>query len=203
MAHFSDRPQQAKGVTLTPLKLAIDASGYHYEYVDAVIDRAARTATLSVSAPKQAQPDAIEGILAAGIAWWPLQMARELDDAILNLRTNELEIGTWQLKTRGDIDSVLAVDAALAKHRAHWFVHETLGMLRRTLARLDVSSRTLFAIVDQGSCFSGTLAELLLAADRSFMLQMPDTEAQAPALVLSEMNFGSLPMVNGVARIAN
>ncbi|MEK7360872.1 MAG: enoyl-CoA hydratase-related protein, partial [Pseudomonadota bacterium] len=164
LATASDRPQQTagttrtSGVTLTPLKCAIDASGYHYEYVDAVIDRAARSATLTVSGPKHAGPDAIEGILAAGVAWWPLQMARELDDAILNLRTNDPEIGTWQLKTRGDIDSVLAVDAVLAKHRAHWFVRETLGLLRRTLARLDVTSRTLFAIIDQGSCFAGTLA---------------------------------------------
>ena len=107
-------------------------------------------------------------------------MARELDDAILILRTNELEIGTWLLKTRGDIDAVLAVDATLAKHRDDWFVRETIGFLRRTLARLDVSSRTLFAIVDQGSCFAGTLAELALAADRSYMLQLPEGEAGAP-----------------------
>jgi benzoyl-CoA-dihydrodiol lyase len=194
--------RQAKGVTLTALKCTIDAGGYHYEYVDAVIDRAARSATLNVSGPKQAEPDAIDGILAAGVAWWPLQMARELDDAILMLRTNELEIGTWQLKTRGDIDSVLAVDAALAKHRAHWFVRETLGLLRRTLARLDVSSRTLFAIIDAGSCFAGTLAELALAADRGYMLQLPDDPDQAPRIALSELNFGSYPMVNRLTRMA-
>jgi benzoyl-CoA-dihydrodiol lyase len=202
LAAASDRPQQAKGVTLTPLKCAIDARGYHYEYVDAVIDRAARTATLTVSGPRQAEPDAIEGILAAGIAWWPLQMARELDDAILNLRTNELDIGTWQLQTRGNIDSVLAVDAVLAKHRAHWFVRETLGLLRRTLARLDVSSRTLFAIIDTGSCFAGTLAELALAADRGYMLQLPDDPEKAPRMVLSELNFGTYPMVNHLTRLA-
>jgi benzoyl-CoA-dihydrodiol lyase len=202
LAAASDRPEQAKGVTLAPLKSTIDASGYHYEFVDAVIDRAARTATLTVSAPRAAQPDAIEGILAAGIAWWPLQMARELDDAILMLRTNEVEIGTWQLKTRGDIDSVLAVDAVLARHRKHWFVRETLGLLRRTLARLDVSSRTLFAIIDQGSCFAGTLAELALAADRSYMLQLPDAPDEAPRIALSELNFGSYPMVNHFTRVA-
>ena len=208
LAAASERPREAAGitrtpgVTLTPLKCAIDAGGYHYEYVDAVIDRAARSATLTVSGPKQAQPNGIEGILAAGIAWWPLQMARELDDAILNLRTNELEIGTWQLKTRGNIDSVLAVDAALAKHRAHWFVRETLGLLRRTLARLDVSSRTLFAIIDTGSCFAGTLAELALAADRGYMLQLPDDPEKAPRMVLSELNFGSYPMVNHLTRLA-
>ena len=196
------QPVQAKGVTLTPLKCAIDASGYHYEYVDAVIDRAARSATLTVSAPNEAQPDAIEGIIKAGVAWWPLQMARELDDAILMLRTNELEIGTWQLKTRGDVDSVLAVDAALAKHRAHWFVRETLGLLRRTLARLDVTSRTLFAIIDQDSCFAGTLAELALAADRGYMLQLPDDPEKAPRMALSELNFGTYPMVNHLTRLA-
>ncbi len=201
LAAASDRPQQATGVTLTPLKCAIDAGGYHYEYVDAVIDRAARSATLTVSGPKHAGPDAIEGILAAGVSWWPLQMARELDDAILNLRTNDAEIGTWQLKTRGGIDSVLAVDAVLAKHRAHWFVRETLGLLRRTLARLDVTSRTLFAIVDQGSCFAGTLAELALCADRSYMLQLPDAPDQAPRIALSEFNFGTYPMVNRQTRL--
>ena len=202
LAAASDRPSAAKGITLTPLKCAIDAHGYHYQYVDALIDRAARSATLTVSAPGAAQPETIEGILAAGVAWWPLQMARELDDAILMLRTNELEIGTWLLQTRGDIDSVLAADAVLVKHRAHWFVRETLGLLRRTLARLDVTSRTLFAIIDQGSCFAGTLAELALAADRSFMLQLPDAPDKAPRFALSELNFGSYPMVNRLTRLA-
>jgi len=202
LAAASGRPQQTKGITLTPLKCAIDSSGCHYEYVDAVIDRAARSATLTVSGPSEAEPDAIEDILAAGIAWWPLQMARELDDAILMLRTNELEIGTWQLKTRGNIDSVLAVDAVLAKHRGHWLVRETRGLLRRTLARLDVSSRTLFAIIDEGSCFAGTLAELALAADRGYMLQLPDDPEKAPRMVLSELNFGAYPMVNHLTRMA-
>jgi benzoyl-CoA-dihydrodiol lyase len=206
LAAASERPREAAGrspgVTLTPLKLAIDASGYHYEYVDAVIDRAARAATLTISGPGEAQADTIDGILAAGVAWWPLQMARELDDAILNLRTNELEIGTWLLKTRGNIDSVLAVDASLARHRAHWFVRETLGLLRRTLARLDVSSRTLFAIIDTGSCFAGTLAELALAADRGYMLHLPDDAQKAPHMVLSDLNFGSYPMVNHLTRVA-
>jgi len=202
LAAASSQPQDAKGITLTPLKCATDAGGYHYEYVDATVDRAARSATLTVSGPKHAQPESIEGIIQAGVAWWPLQMARELDDAILMLRTNEVEIGTWQLKTRGDIDSVLAVDAVLARHRAHWFVRETLGLLRRTLARLDVSSRTLFAIIDQGSCFAGTLAELALAADRSFMLQLPDAPNEAPRIALDEFNFGAYPMVNRLSRLA-
>jgi len=202
LAATSGQPQPAKGVALTPLNCTIDALGYHYEYVDAVVDRATRSATLTVCGPKHAQPESIEGILKAGVAWWPLQMARELDDAILMLRTNEIEIGTWQLKTRGDIDSVLAVDAVLAQHRAHWLVRETLGLLRRTLARLDVTSRTLFAIIDQESCFAGTLAELALAADRSFMLQLADAPDAAPRIALSELNFGTYPMVNRLTRLA-
>ncbi len=202
LAAAGDRPRAAKGVILTPLKRTIDALGYHYETVDAVIDRAARTATLTVTAPGTTQPDAIDGIVAAGIDWWPLKMARELDDAILMLRTNELEIGTWLLKTRGDIDRVLALDATLAKHRGHWLVRETLGLLRRTLARLDVTSRTLFAIVDSGSCFAGTLAELALAADRGYMLHLPEDAEAGPRMVLSELNFGSYPTVNHLSRIA-
>jgi benzoyl-CoA-dihydrodiol lyase len=128
-------------------------------------------------------------------------MARELDDAILCLRTNEIEVGTWILKTRGDIDAVLAVDATLRQHRDDWFVKETIGFLRRTLARLDVSSRTMYAILDQGSCFAGTLAELAFAADRSYMLQLPDNEAASPTIVMSEANFGLYPMVNGLTRL--
>jgi len=197
----STRPGTGKGIALTPLKRTTDDAGYHYEHVDAAIDRKARTATITVSAPKAAQPTDVAGIHAAGASWWPLAMARELDDAILLLRTNDLEVGTWLLKTRGDADAVLAVDATLAKHRGDWLVKETVAFLRRTLARLDVSSRTLFAIADKGSCFAGTLAELAFAADRSFMLQLPEGEAGAPQIVLSELNFGTYPMVNGLTRL--
>jgi benzoyl-CoA-dihydrodiol lyase len=129
-------------------------------------------------------------------------MARELDDAILLLRTNDLEIGTWILKTRGEIDAVLAVDHTLETHRGHWLVKETIGLLRRTFARFDVSSRTLFAVIDQGSCFAGTLAELAFAADRSYMLQLPEGEPGAPRIALSELNFGAYPMVNHLTRLA-
>jgi benzoyl-CoA-dihydrodiol lyase len=197
----SARPGAGKGVALPPLKRTIDDAGYHYEHVDAAIDRKTRTATLTVSAPKSAQPTDIAGIHAAGASWWPLAMARELDDAILLLRTNDLEVGTWILKTRGDADAVLAADATLAKHRGDWFVNETLGFLRRTLARLDVSSRTLLAIVDKGSCFAGTLAEIAFASDRSYMLHLPEGEAGAPHIVMSELNFGAYPMVNGLTRL--
>jgi benzoyl-CoA-dihydrodiol lyase len=197
----STRPGAGKGIALTPLKRTIDEAGYHYEHVDVAVDRKARTATLTVSAPATAQPADVAGIHAAGAGWWPLAMARELDDAILCLRTNEIEVGTWILKTRGDVDAVLAVDATLQQHRDDWFVKETIGFLRRTLARLDVSSRTMYAILDQGSCFAGTLAELAFAADRSYMLQLPDNEAAAPTIVMSEANFGLYPMVNGLTRL--
>jgi benzoyl-CoA-dihydrodiol lyase len=197
----STRPGAGKGIALTPLKRTIDEAGYHYEHVDVAVDRKARTATLTVSAPAAAQPADVAGIHAAGAAWWPLAMARELDDAILCLRTNDIEVGTWILKTRGDIDAMLAVDATLQQHRGDWFVKETIGFLRRTLARLDVSSRTMYAIIDQGSCFAGTLAELVFAADRSYMLQLPDDEAGAPTIVMSEANFGLYPMVNGLTRL--
>jgi benzoyl-CoA-dihydrodiol lyase len=128
-------------------------------------------------------------------------MARELDDAILSMRSNELDIGTWLLRTEGDPAAVLACDALLCAHADNWFVRETLGMLRRTLARLDVSSRTLFALIEPGSCFAGTLAELAFAADRSYMLALPDEPEKAPKLALSQVNFGSYPMVNGQARL--
>ncbi len=166
------------------------------------IDRKARSATITVSAPAARQPDDPDAILALGASWWPLAMARELDDAILLLRTNEPEIGTWLLKTAGDPALVLAADATLARHASNWFVRETTGMLRRTLARLDVTSRTLYALINTGSCFAGTLLELALAADRSYMLALPDGHAGAPQLALSTMNFGAYPMVNGLPRLA-
>jgi benzoyl-CoA-dihydrodiol lyase len=197
----STRPGAGKGIALTPLKRTIDEAGYHYGHVDVAVDRKARTATLTVSAPAAAQPTDVAGIHAAGAGWWPLAMARELDDAILCLRTNEIEVGTWILKTRGDAGAVLAVDAILHAQRNDWFVQETIGFLRRTLARLDVSSRTMYGIIDQGSCFAGTLAELAFAADRSYMLQLPDDEAGAPTIVMSEANFGLYPMVNGLTRL--
>jgi benzoyl-CoA-dihydrodiol lyase len=203
LAAQSTRPGAGKGIALTPLERKIDEHGCHYNHVDALIDRKARTATITVSAPAGAQPSELDAIHSAGAQWWPLAMARELDDLILRLRTNEAEIGTWILKTRGDIDAVLAVDATLKELQHDWLVRETIGLLRRTLARLDVSSRTMFAIIDQGSCFAGTLLELALAADRSYMLMLREEETGAPELALSEMNFGACPMVNRLPRLMN
>jgi benzoyl-CoA-dihydrodiol lyase len=195
-------PRGDRGIALTPLAREDRDDGYRYGHVDVAIDRAARTATFTVHAPRSAQPDDIAGIEAAGAAWWPLAMARELDDAILTMRTNELAIGTWLLKTAGDIGAVLACDAALAENRDHWLVRETTGMLRRTLARLDVSSRTLFALIEADSCFAGTLLELALACDRTYMLRMPDDPAREPRIAVSAQNFGAYPMVSGQTRLA-
>ncbi len=201
VAH-SKRSGAGAGIMLTPIERVIDEHGYHYRHVDVAIDRRTRTATLTVSAPPISQPDTIDAIHVAGAGWWPLAMARELDDAILTLRTNDSEVGLWVLKTRGDIDAVLAVDAVLEGQRGDWLVNETIGLLRRTLARLDVSSRTLFAVIDEGSCFAGTLLELALAADRSYMLLLSEDEAGAPRIALSSMNFGAYAMVNHQSRIA-
>ena len=202
LAEHSDRPSNASGMTLSLLPRTIDDAGYHYEYVDVQIDQDTRRATITISAPRQPQPEDLDSICQLGAGWWPLQMARELDDAILMLRTNNLDIGAWLLKTQGNADLVLAVDAALAQHHEHWFVREVIGMLRRTLARLDVSSRTMFALVETGSCFAGTLLELALAADRTYMLQTEDS-AEAPTLHVSELNFGAYPMVTHLSRLAN
>jgi benzoyl-CoA-dihydrodiol lyase len=202
LAARSDRPADAKGVILPPLERRIDDAGYHYRWVDVVFDRGARTGTVTVTGPEERGARGVDAILAAGPQWWPLAMARELDDAILMLRTNELEIGTLLLKTRGAVAGVLAADAEMIANQKHWFVRETMGFLRRSLARLDVSSRSLFAIIDQGSCFAGTLLELAFAADRSFMLALPEGDNAAPRLVLSPANFGAFPMVNGLTRLA-
>ena len=198
LAARTDRPKDAKGVTLTPLRRAADEEGLHYEHVDVAIDSAARTITITVSAPSSGEPDELEGILERGAQWWPLAVARELDDAILHLRTNVREAGIWIVKTRGDLEAMLRVDRALDRHREHWFVRETIGFLRRTLSRLDVSSRSIYAVIDQGSCFAGTLFELAVAADRSYMLL---AEEEAPRVALSAMNFGPYPMCNGKTRL--
>ena len=207
--HAKDLPANAKragasakgqGVALQPLHKQVSADSLHYDYVTVAIDRAKRTATLTVSAPKAAVPSSMEAIQQAGDSWYPLQMARELDDAILCLRSNELDIGTWLLKTTGDAALALQSDAVLVQHQAHWLVNETIGLLRRTLARLDVSSRSLFALIDEGSCFAGTLAELAFCADRAYMLALPGDD-KAPHLSLSELNMGYFPMVNHQSRL--
>ncbi len=201
LAAKSDRPAASKGVPLLRVERTEGADSLTYANVTVNIDRARRQATFTVKAPTVATPDSIEGIEAQGAAWWPLAMARELDDAILSMRTNELDIGTWILKTEGDAAAVLASDATLVKFKDHWLVRETIGLIRRTFSRIDVSSRSLFALVEPGSCFAGTFLELALAADRSYMLALPDDAAKAPKLVVGEMNFGMLPMATGQSRL--
>ncbi len=201
LAATSNRPAGAKGVVLTPLNRSIEADRLSYTHVGVVIDRVKRTATFTVKAPTAPVAADVAGIEAAGAQWYPLQMTRELDDAILHMRTNELDIGTWLLKTEGDAAAVLASDAAVLGNQDHWFARETLGMMRRTFARIDVSSRSLFALIEPGSCFAGSLAELAFAADRAYMLVLPDDADKAPKLTLGEMNFGHLPMVNDQSRL--
>jgi benzoyl-CoA-dihydrodiol lyase len=188
----------AKGIALPPLECRADSQGLHYRYVDARLDVSTRQVEITVSAPERA-PGSIEDALAEGGHWWPLRMARELDDAILNLRTNHLELGLWILKTRGSREHVLAFDEFLIAHQGHWFVREVIGMLRRTFARLDVSARSIFALIEADSCFAGTLLELAFAADRIYMLNAGE---QGGSLTLSAMNFGLLPAVHGKSRLA-
>ncbi|HRL98001.1 MAG TPA: 2,3-epoxybenzoyl-CoA dihydrolase [Acidovorax sp.] len=201
LAQGSHRPTNAQGVVLPRVEREDSADGLRYAHVAVDIDRTRRTATITVKGPTGAQPTDIAGIEAAGATWWPLALARQLDDAVLNLRTNELDIGTWLLKAEGDAQAVLASDAVMIAHQNHWLVRETIGALRRTFARLDVSSRSLFALVESGSAFAGSLAELAFAADRTYMLALPDDAERAPKLTLNEFNFGLLPLVNDQSRL--
>jgi benzoyl-CoA-dihydrodiol lyase len=202
LAAQSDRPADARGVALTPLQRTIEADALRYAQVTVEIDRTRRTATLTVRGPAGPQPATPDEIVAAGAAWYPLQLARELDDAILELRTNEPEIGTWLLRTQGDAAAVQALDDTLARHAGHWLVRETVGALRRAFSRLDVSSRSLFALVEPGSCFAGSLLELALACDRIYHLALPDDESAAPKITVHDANFGSYPMATGQSRLA-
>jgi len=200
LAARSQRPKTAAGVSLPPLGRVTDALGFRYRFVDVRLDGATPRVELTISAPDAPVPESADAALAAGAQWWPLQMARELDDAILNLRTNYLDHGVWVLKTHGATAAVLATDAFLLAHRKHWFVREVIGQLRRTFARLDVSSRSLFALIDAESCFAGSLLEPALASDRIYMLNQPVAEG-GPALTLSEANFGLFPAVHGRSRL--
>lgn len=200
LAQASDRPAHATGVELSALQREESDTRLGYRYVDIALDREKRMATWTIRAPAQATPQNIDDICRQGDGWWPLQLARELDDAILHMRTNELELGIWVIKTEGDPARVLEADDMLRHHADHWFVRETRGLLRRTLARFDVTSRSLYALIEPGSCFVGTLFELALACDRSYMLDDPDA-GQPAHIAVNESNFGAYPMVNGQSRI--
>jgi benzoyl-CoA-dihydrodiol lyase len=200
LAALSERPKASVGVPLPPLDRVTEPHGFHYRFVDVRLDSPTQRVELTIFAPDADPPASIAAALAAGARWWPLQMARELDDAILNLRTNHLDYGVWVVKTRGAAARVLATDAFLLEHRKHWFVREVIGQLRRTFARLDVSSRSLFALIETDSCFVGSLLEFALASDRIYMLNQ-DAASGGPVLILSEVNFGLFPAVHGRSRI--
>jgi benzoyl-CoA-dihydrodiol lyase len=198
----TNRPKDAKGIQLTPLKRDISGDKITYDNVTAVIDRAAKSVTITVKAPAKAVPSDAKAIHAEGAAFWPLAVARELDDLILHLRTNEPVIGIWVMKTEGDSDLVAQADEVLLKNADDWLVREITLYLKRTLKRIDVTSRTVITLVEPGSCFTGTLAELLFVADRSFMLDGTLDGNNTPAKVrLTEMNFGAYRMGNGLTRL--
>ena len=201
----SDRPASARGIDLTPLERQVDADQIRYEYVKIVLDRELGVANILIQGPSGAPQSSLEYIHDAGDKFWPLALARQLDDAILHLRLNENETGTWVFRTKGDNNLVAAYDDLLLKHASDWLVREITLYLKRTLKRLDVSSRSLVTLIEPGSCFTGTLLELALAADRCYMLDgefEDDADSAAPAAVrLTGMNFGPLPMVNGITRL--
>ncbi|MBL0419358.1 benzoyl-CoA-dihydrodiol lyase [Ramlibacter sp. AW1] len=201
LAAGSDRPADAKGITLNPLQRTMEADALRYSHVTVEIDRSRRVATFTVRTPSADVAGDIAAIEAQGENWYPLVLARELEDAILSMRTNELAIGTWLIKTEGDAAKVRQMDAALMAHGKHWFVRETIGLLRRTFSRLDVSSRSLFALIEPGSCFVGSFLELALACDRSWQLALPDEPERAPVIEVGEVNFGLYPMATEQSRL--
>jgi benzoyl-CoA-dihydrodiol lyase len=202
-AAASKRNGIGSGISLTPLTRNFDDNGIRYGLVSVDLDRSQRIATISIQAPDTAPPADTDGMIAQGASFWPLQVARELDDAILHLRINELEIAMLVFKSHGDRDNVLACDAFLEANKEHWLVNEITQYWKRVLKRIDVTSRTLVTVVEPGSCFAGTLAELVLAADRSYMLigQKQGDNRAPPTIELSAMNFGAYPMSHGLTRL--
>jgi benzoyl-CoA-dihydrodiol lyase len=199
----SDRPTDAKGIELTPVSRQFAADSITYDNVTVQLEREDRVARINVTAPAEAPPQDVGEIHAQGATLWPLALARELDDAILHLRSNEPELGTWVLSTSGDADMVTAADEALIANADDWLVREITLYLKRVLKRLDVTSRSIIALIEPGSCFAGTLLELALAADRSYMLDgVLDGDNRPPAMVrATAMNFGPLPMCNDLTRL--
>ncbi|MEC7463084.1 MAG: 2,3-epoxybenzoyl-CoA dihydrolase [Pseudomonadota bacterium] len=201
----SDRPLDAVGIKLTPLTKKIEETRISYETLTIEIDRDLATATLTIFAPTQIPPEDVTGIENQGAAFWPLSMCRDLEDAIMELRVNEKEIGTWIFKTEGAAAHVEAADKLLIAHADHWLVREIILFMKRTFKKIDVSSRSIITLVEPGSCFAGTLLELVLAADRSYMLDGSFEGSNVPAaeITLTEMNFGPLEMPNGLSRLAH
>ena len=201
-ASRSARPPDAEGIELTPLAKTRDGDRIGYRYVSAVLDRARGCAEITVRGPDSDPPDSIAAVHAQGADFWALAVTRELDDLVLDLRTNELELGTWVLRTSGDARRVLAYDALLLGNRTDWLATEIVLYLKRTLKRFDVTSRSIIALIEPGSCFAGSLFELAAAADRSFHLMgVLEEEDRPAAVVLGPMNLGPLPMANGLTRL--
>jgi benzoyl-CoA-dihydrodiol lyase len=198
LAAKSDRPTNVPGITLTPLAPTVTDEAITYSAVDVQFDREKRAATLTITGPEATQPSTPAAIVSAGDQFWPLRAFRELDDALLRLRVAEPLIGTIVLKTRGDQDAMIALDELLFAHQDHWLVREILHFMKRTLKRLDLTSRSFFALIEPGSCFAGSLFELALAADRSYMRADPD---EPNTIALSKVNAGPLPMSNGLTRL--
>jgi benzoyl-CoA-dihydrodiol lyase len=202
-AAHSGRSGPQHGIVLTPLSRQISQSAIEYGFVSVAIDRSQRTATITLSGPAEDAPAGRDTMVAHGAAFWPLQIARELDDAILHLRNNEFDIGALIFKSSGSIEGVLAHDAFLETHRSHWLAHEIRQLWKNVLKRIDVTSRSLVAMIGPGSCFAGTLAEIAFACDRSYMLigQREGDNKPPATLALSAINFGAMPMCNGLTRL--
>jgi benzoyl-CoA-dihydrodiol lyase len=203
VAARSDRPKGAKGITLTPLERKIEKGRVSYSQVDVEIDRERGLATVIVRAPSAAVPASVEAAHALGAKFWPLTVARELEDAILHLRTNEAAIGVMLFRTDGNAQAVLDHDDFLAKANGDWLMREIRHYLKRVLKRVDVTAKSLIALIEPGSCFAGTLAELAFAADRSLMLigTREGDNRKAAAITLGQANFGFYPMGNGLTRL--
>ncbi len=192
-------PRATRGITLTPLEKTMEGHRIAYRYVTLELDREQRKATLVVRGPESETPSDPASLRELGASWWPLQAFRELDDALLHLRINEETIGLVLVRSEGDLDAVLAVDEVLARHADDWFVNEVRLRIARTLRRMDLTAKSFFALVEPGSCFGGTLYELVLAADRAYMLDDPE---QPVAVALSPLNDGAYPMAHGLSRLA-
>lgn len=198
----SDRPNEAKGVELTELDRTVTDDGVTYDHVTLAYERANNAVNITVRGPSAPVPESPEEIHSQGDKFWPLAVARELDDAILHLRTNEQELGLWVVRTEGDSDLVAQADKVLSDNADDWLVREVTHYLKRVFKRIDVTSRSVIALVEPGSCFTGTLAELLFTADRSFMLDGVLEGDNRPASIrLTEMNFGGYPMCNDLTRL--
>jgi benzoyl-CoA-dihydrodiol lyase len=201
----SNRPASGKGIALAPLKRERSADAVAYDTVSVEFQRGERLATITVRAPEAPPPASSDAMVEQGAQFWPLKLARELDDAILDIRANEYDVAAIVFKSSGDPAQVLAYDEFLAANKDHWLAREIRGLWKRVLKRVDLTSRSLVALIEPGSCFAGTLAELVFATDRSYMLigKLAGDNKPPATLALGEVNFGAYPMSNGLSRLAS